>query len=237
MAEQRTRSPYAPGSAAKFFQSGGSVPFLKIASNSTLVMGGSTMSFCGWVQFTGVSNPSQHLMTKLTGAVGTDEYFLQVNSTTTLRWGISNGSTYSVANWSAAITNGVWYFIYGDWDGSDLHLNVDNGTPVTQAGTGPINTGTSAFRFGADGADGVDVNAILDAFGIWKGRVLTAGEQTQLYNGGNGLSLRRLPASLTINLVSWWDFDGKTAGVWIDSYGTNDLTDVNDSVTVVAGKS
>ena len=211
------------------------MPFLRIASNPTLVMGGHTMCGCGWVNFTGVANPNQHLLTKTTGAVGTDEYFLQVNSNTTLRWGISTGAAYQVVNWSAPITNAVQYFVYFDWDGTNLHINVNNGTAVALAAAGPINTGTSSLRFGADGADLVDVNAIQDAFALWKDRVMTPTEQTLLYNGGSGWRYDTVPASLLSSLVSWWDFDGKSGGVWTDSFGANDLTDVNDSVTVVAG--
>lgn len=234
---RRSRSNFPRGNAALFFQTGGGVPFLKIASNPALVMGGHTMAGAGWVNFTSVGNPNQHLLTKLTGAVGTDEYFLQVNSNTTLRWGISTGAAYQVVNWSGVMANATQYFVYFDWDGTNLHINVNNGTAVALAAAGPINTGTSALRFGADGADGVDVNASLDAFALWKDRVLSAAEQTTLYNAGSAWRFDTVPAQLLTGLVSWWDFDGKAGGIWVDSFGTNDLTDVNDSVTVTTGVS
>src|SRR2546430_1175210 len=97
-----SRSHYARGGAARINQGGGGSPFLKLASNTALNFGGHKIAFAGWLQFIDIANVNQHVMTKLSGAAGTDEYFLQVNSTTTLRWGISDGSSYSVVNWSAA---------------------------------------------------------------------------------------------------------------------------------------
>ncbi len=232
-----SRSHYPPGGAAWVNQTGGGSPFLRIANNASLQMGGHTLSFAGRLRFFNIANVNQHVMTKLSGAVGTDEYFLQVNSTTTLRWGISDGSNYTVVNWSAPIAALTWYFVYGDWDGANLHINVDNGTPVALAAAGPINTGTSAFRFGADGADGTDLNAYLDAWAIWKDRVMSAAEQTVLYNNGTPWRLNTVPGGFLTKLVSWWDFDGKTNSLWTDSFGGNDLTDVNNNVSLVGGLS
>jgi hypothetical protein len=232
-----SRSPYAAGGAAFVNQTGGGSPYLKIASNASLQMG-TTMAGAGWIRFHDIANPNQDILGKKSNTgVGGDEWFLQVNSTTTLRWGFSNGASYQVANWSTPIAALQWYFIYFDWDGANLHVNVNNGTQVTLAATGPINTGNAAVRFGADGSDGTDLNAYLDAWALWKGRVLTAGEQTQLYNGGTAWRFNTVPAGFLTNLVSWWDFDGKSSSLWVDSYGTNDLTDVNNNVTVVTGLS
>jgi hypothetical protein len=83
-----------------------------------------------------------------------------------------------------------WYFLVATFDGNNISISLNAGTPVTE-----VNTGTS---FGATQEIGVINNGVIndyrlaagskmDEFGIWD-RVLTYAEIVELYNNGSGIT-------------------------------------------------
>src|SRR3990167_2024195 len=69
--------------------------------------------------------------------------------------------------------------------GGAITIQVNNGTANSAAGVTGISD-ANLFRIGRSGA-GSYANGQIDEVGFWK-RALTAGEITELYNGGNGLT-------------------------------------------------
>jgi hypothetical protein len=64
---------------------------------------------------------------------------------------------------------------------------IDNGTPVTTAKTITIQDGNGAFQIGGANGAAEFFDGRIRRVGFWKNRILSAGDQTSLYNGGSGL--------------------------------------------------
>jgi hypothetical protein len=75
--------------------------------------------------------------------------------------------------------------------GNGITLYVDGSSVGTGTLTGTLQSsaGASLNFGGTGGASPVATNPLLvDQAGFWKGRVLSAGDVTALYNSGSGLS-------------------------------------------------
>jgi hypothetical protein len=66
------------------------------------------------------------------------------------RFLMSDGTVSTDVVWGTATTTNEWHHIVVTFDGSTLRFYHDNTTPVTDGGTGPVNTSASAWRIGAD---------------------------------------------------------------------------------------
>lgn len=93
-------------------------------------------------------------------------------------------------------STGTWYFIVVCHDSVNnaIKIQVNNGT-INSAGTAAgVYSGAAQFMLGANSDFGTPSNfmdGMIDEVGFWK-RVLTAGEITQLYNGGAGISYEEI---------------------------------------------
>jgi len=89
------------------------------------------------------------------------------------------------------MSDGNWHMITVTYDGSDIKMYTDNGTPVTTAwSSGLAYAATNYVRIGCNndsGTDQVFMNGTIDEVGFWS-RALSATEVGQLYNGGSGLA-------------------------------------------------
>ena len=105
-----------------------------------------------------------------------------------LRFSVSsNGSTLSTVTWASALSTGTWYFVAGEWDGTNIKLSLNGATFQTTSFAGPINSNTQPFDVGLISGSGNPLDGNIDEVGIWMGRALTQTEVGQLYNGGAGL--------------------------------------------------
>lgn len=168
---------------------------LNIASNTSLRMGaGVRMTYVCWVNFTTLAT-NQVLMVKQNGGP-VDEYRLieQFNLIGGISPGFafsvsSNGTTYgSTVNATnfGAISTGTSYFVAAQYDGTNISINVNNGTPNTTAFSADIFSGAAIFNIGrANLAVQNYMNGWSDANILWK-RALSAVELTYVNNGGNG---------------------------------------------------
>lgn len=88
-----------------------------------------------------------------------------------------------------APSTGVFYFIVGKYDGVNISISVNLGTPNTTAHATGIFNNTANFRVGhndnALDANPNYFNGVLDEIGAYNAD-LSAGELTYLYNAGNG---------------------------------------------------
>lgn len=91
--------------------------------------------------------------------------------------------------------NTNWYFYIATYDQSlasnNFKITRDNGNLYQGSKTGNAPTtsnATDAYTIGAQADESNFFNAIYCEMSVWD-RVLTAGEQTQLYNGGSGKAI------------------------------------------------
>jgi hypothetical protein len=160
------------------------------ASNSDLqVGGGQDFSIALWINFD--SGPGGHSIAfKSAGGSGNQEWSLETANDGTgnkFHFEIFNASSVSDELFSTTFGNpaaSTWYFVVMTFNGSTglMTLSVNAGTRDTFTSAKTIPNTASGFNIGAGDFDG-----IIDQMGLWK-KVLTTGEETQLYNAGAGLS-------------------------------------------------
>jgi hypothetical protein len=172
----------------------GSTQYLQATSNSNIVTAGGSFSVQCWVN--------------AASAVGESIIFSKsANTFGNFEWGFGNRFT-SANVWSFRVTNtstghfraedtvaasfGSWVHLVGTFNSSTgAVILYKNGSQVgTATLTGTVNSSASApLNVGQDGSGGIITAATLvDQCGFWKGRVLSAGDVTALYNSGAGLT-------------------------------------------------
>lgn len=171
------------GNAAEFTSANSES--LSVADNASLAFAGSFTIACWIYQVTradasiatkwGASSNEFELITQTTNQ-GRPSFFVS-----------ANGSAAVGAAWGSALSATTWYFVeaYYDHANSLVGVNVNNGTPVTAAFTGPIFAGTHTLRIGGRDDGAIYFNGRVDEAAIWD-RTLTASERAWLYNAGSG---------------------------------------------------
>jgi hypothetical protein len=107
--------------------------------------------------------------------------FYQASSTT--HYGVVSGS----------LTNGTWYLVIAQWDGTKIELFINNESQGTSDVNSINNNSTRKLLVGAifDGTSTTNIQSItllngkVDEIGNWK-RALTSDERAFIYNGGAG---------------------------------------------------
>ncbi len=103
---------------------------------------------------------------------------------------------------------GTWSFMACGTDGEFMFMQVDNSPLKKMAFTGAPQSGTDRFTIGAAGSPFSNfVDGSIDGIGMWKGRALTAGDLTTLYNSRHGLAWINFDAGLRANLTAYYDFE------------------------------
>jgi hypothetical protein len=124
------------------------------------------------------------------GVVGPSdvEWLVYRHGDNRLRFSVSpNGSTLTTVTWASTLSTGTWYFVAGEWDGTNTKLSVNGATFQTTSFSGTIHSNARAFDMGLISGSGNPLDGRIDEVGIWMGRALTQTEVSQLYNGGAGL--------------------------------------------------
>lgn len=195
------------------------------------------MYVAGWFYFTTVTvGESMGLVCK-GSASGNYEYYLYFDRTGNriLFQASGNGTSIDTAtgNNFGAPSAGVWYFIEGYYDGTNIAVCVNRGTDDTTAHNTGIYNGTSTFMVGQDGFGTGMFNGRATKVCFYSA-VPSTTIRDALYNSGNGVNYHDLTTAQKTNLVSWWD-GAETSGNLLDAHGTNNLTD-NNTVTSATGK-
>lgn len=116
--------------------------------------------------------------------VGDDRFEFYVSSNGT-------ASANVVANVLGSPSTATPYFIFCAHDSANnqLIIQVNNGTADTAPYSSGVFNGTSNFRVGSQGsgAGNSTFDGVIRGVAFWKGRILSAGERTTLYNGGTVL--------------------------------------------------
>lgn len=168
----------------------GDTEWFDLPSNSDVSMGDIDFTISCWVNLESLA-AVYTFVGKDTGAAPNREYLVEyTNSASRFRFGVFDAATGASfnsvnANNLGAPSASVWYFIvcWHDSVSNTINIQVNNGTPNSQAHTTGVRAGAAAFRFGARG-DGTSImnDGLLDEVGLWK-RILTSDERTALYNG------------------------------------------------------
>lgn len=119
-------------------------------------------------------------------ASGTPEWVLYYDTNTLNLIFHVQGASGGLAGGS--ISAGVWthIVIYHDSVNDELGLVVNNGTPSTLAHSAGVPDTATDFVIGASVLQALYWDGLIDDVGFWKGRVLSADDRADLYNGGNG---------------------------------------------------
>ncbi len=95
--------------------------------------------------------------------------------------------TINICTTSSTYSSGIWYHLTATYDGSNIKLYVNAGTPTSLSSTLIASSG-NVGRFGLWVENSTSYywyNGYIDEVGIWS-RALTSTEVSQLYNGGAG---------------------------------------------------
>lgn len=203
--------------------------YLSCASNSSLQMGASDFTLCGWFKFDSLS-ASRPLISKW-GSSGPLEYIILTSGTQVFFY-ISTSSSLFFVGEPATLSTNTWYFICAWSDGTNLNIQLNNGAVSQTAFTGPLQTGSSPLYLGYDPTDGFYNDGSMDSLFITK-RVLTSAERTALYNAGAGQTYSSaqsaIPSIFDSYAVSWYDCD-EESGTRFDAIGSNHLTASNTTL-------
>jgi hypothetical protein len=158
-----------------------------------------TFSTCGWVKFDTVGSDQCIFARSDNAANANNEIDWKVHldgADDKLCMSVHVGSTAYTAKWGSAATTATWYFVYAYYDeqNDEVGISINDGTTVTAAVTGIINTGGDRNTFGrqsyqASWDDYVDGE--LDEWGHYF-RKLDSAIVTEIYNSGAGKDLELL---------------------------------------------
>lgn len=167
--------------------------FLIAADNADLSMGpGVYFTITAWINVR-TTAVNSGMLSKWSGNPGMREYHLVTSDSggghvqfqfSVRKADDTPGTTVTASNYGSVQSN-VWQFVAMSYDGINVSISVNNGTPNTTAYSGDVLDGNSSFRLGT-GADGDPIyDCMIDEVGVWK-RALTSSELTELYNAGSG---------------------------------------------------
>ncbi len=158
--------------------------------------GATAFSFQAWTNQTTLANDG-YIIAHIQSTANFPGYVFQVRSTGEVVFYIGQdnggGNVLYLTSPAGSITTGAWYHIVVTYDGTKTpggtHVYVN---AVDKSLTTVFNnfSGSSAysgtFQIGSRESNSINFAGTIDEVGIWA-RVLSAGEVTQLYNGGVGL--------------------------------------------------
>jgi hypothetical protein len=165
--------------------------FFSHADNADLSTGNVDFAFAGWFNLASAASESTILGKAVTSNAQGIDYQLFVSGGT-LTWRVTPDGDYANRTQVSAgsIATGTWYHFvaWHDSVADVIGLAVNAGTPATAAHTTGVFDGTGLFTIGDLSGFVSRLDGLIDEVGLWKGRILTAQERTDLYNGGAGLA-------------------------------------------------
>lgn len=191
-----TSASSAPIKVGNYVQlTSASTQYLAHVSNSTLQVGGVDFSIAFWA-YADTLVDGAVTISKAVGFANQEFIISNVFSGgnhfvfTPVTNGGATGNAVTASNFGA-LSTATWYFVVCTYNNSTntAAISVNAGTPNTLVTTAPpIANSTADFRIGVDGAGANLWNGRVDQVGLWKNRVLSSTDITNLYNGNAGLS-------------------------------------------------
>lgn len=171
----------------------GSTQYLTAANNTNIANAGGSFSVQIWINTSGVMGASG-IFSKSLNTFGNRDWGLGTYFTGTGQGYYFRVTNTATANFDASdpanLTGGVFTHLVATVNSATgAVIFYKNAVSVgTNTLTGTINSTASTLNFGYDGSAIAGSDSLLDQAGFWKGRVLSAGDVTALYNSGSGLS-------------------------------------------------
>lgn len=162
--------------------------FLSVTDSDLSPLGGSGAAFTFACWFNPDDYDTHGIMSHETSDGGTQGAFLRTTGGNA-QWQIYGPSMNPLNVTGGALDPSTWYLLVGWCDSGTSYLQVNNGTPVSAAMTGNINS-VGHLMIGRNFWNGY-ANGLIDQAGIWA-RALSADERTYLYNAGAGRSYAAL---------------------------------------------
>jgi hypothetical protein len=189
-----TASPTAvAGKVGNAVSLNGSTQFLRATSNANILNGGSSFSIQAWVNLSAGVSEFQ-IFSKSANSFGNIEWGFGIRFTSANVWSFycsNTGPAAFRAEDTVGFSTSTWTHLVGTFNSSGgAMILYKNGSQVgTATLTGTMNSTASApLNVGNDGTAIIPAAVLVDQCGFWKGRVLSAGDVTSLYNSGNGLT-------------------------------------------------
>ena len=226
------QKPGKRGYSALIF--GGS-EYLRTSGTHNMTGGQRDYTIAGWWYPTTVSG-WKGVLSCGTGQLANQSDYVLTGNGTTLTWYVPSGSTWYSVSETSALAADTWVFFVCSYTAATdtLTMTLNNGTPRTSVGGGSCTAkgGHFYYSYYYNYATGQGMG---DMWGFWP-RILTADEQTELWNDGLGRTYAELqvPPTILTSMVSYWELN-VDSGTRVDSHGPNNLTD-NDTVTQSLGK-
>lgn len=172
----------------------GSTQLLSAADNTNVNAGGGSFSAQVWVNLSSATAVN-FIFSKSANSFGNLEWGFGTRFTSANVWTFrctNTSTTHFQADDTVGIATGSFVHLVGTYDsGTKILTLYKNGSSVgTNTLTGTLNSSASApINVGGEsGTSPIQVSSAMDQCGFWKGRILSAGDVTALYNSGNGLS-------------------------------------------------
>lgn len=163
-----------------------------LADNASLSITGN-ITVCAWINAESFTNSPGTIASKYLTTGNQRSYRLNMVVTTGRpSFGVSQTGTAetAVATWGSNLSTATWYFVCGRYDGTNVSISVNAGTPVTAAYSSGIFDSTAPFILGSQADNdfsGTEYDGLIDEVSVWS-RALSDAEVTTLYNSGNGLA-------------------------------------------------
>lgn len=157
--------------------------YFLVANNTDISMGTGDFTVAFWVRIesTGVS---RFVFSKEIGASPFNGYAVAINTSQAIIARTSSGTLISATG--PTVTNGVWTHIVVTRVAAVVTFYQDG----SSTGTGVSSLGdldaAADMEVGASSALVSNMDGLLDELMFWKGRALSSGDVTLLYNGGAG---------------------------------------------------
>lgn len=210
---------------------------LKRTDNASLSITGN-MTISAWLKVTSVT--TQQFMVAKWGGAGARSYAMSVETNSKVNFSVSNDGTATPGiNSTETISANTWVHAVGRYNGTNIAIILNAGTPTTLAHSSGIFDSTNDFFIGARGSGTLgNINGNIRNVGIWNA-ALTDAQVAMLYNDGYPVYYSDLSNQLKAGLVSYWNLDEFSSGTGAitrnDSHTTgNHLTDENTVTSVRA---
>lgn len=171
----------------------GSSQFLSRASAASIENAGGSFSVQAWVKGTVAGNGI--FVNKSNGAFANRDWLLGsiFTSGNFYSFSVLNTGSSSFDAISTAPLDSSWHHLVGTYNSSTKAIviyvdGVASGSGATLTGTANSSASAPIFVGVSESGAAPFFNGTIDQVGFWKGRVLSAGDVTLLYNSGTGLS-------------------------------------------------
>ncbi len=150
-------------------------------------LGASAFTLAFWVQLSSLPGTNQAIISMGNSPNAGQYTWLVLALSTGQIEGAFDGGGAGVILSSSNLSVGAWTFVVIWHDGTNLRLQMNNGTIASSAAVfRDIIGATGTFSFGAMGIGNTKLDGLVDSTQVWN-RVLSAGERSTVWNSGAGI--------------------------------------------------